>query len=97
MTRDEMDEIRRHFDVVAESVVDKIQQVAEGHQVLVAGQERVLARLDRLETRIDRFEMELKGMVNLSFSELDRRVRTLEASVAALAGRVERLEGGHPS
>ncbi len=71
MTRDEMDEIRRHFDVVAESVVDKIQQVAEGHQVLVAGQERVLARLDRLETRIDRFEMELKGMVNLSFSELD--------------------------
>jgi hypothetical protein len=97
MTHDEMDEIRRHFDVVAESLVGKIQQVAEGHGLLVAGQERIVAGLDRLETRIDRFELELKGMVNLSFSELDRRVRTLEESLAALAGRVGRLEGGRPA
>lgn len=97
MTHDEMDEIRRHFDLVAGSLAGKIQQVAEGHQVLIAGQERVIGRLDRLETRIDRFELELKGMVNLSFSELDRRVRTLEASLAALAGRVDRLEGGRPA
>ncbi|OYV95752.1 MAG: hypothetical protein B7Z68_06745 [Acidobacteria bacterium 21-70-11] len=53
MTHDEMHEIKRHFDVVAEALTGKIQQVAEGHQVLVSGQSRILGRIDQLESELE--------------------------------------------
>ena len=37
---------------------------------------------------------EIKGMIRLSFDELDRRIRSLEADVASLQARIERLEAG---
>jgi ABC-type molybdenum transport system ATPase subunit/photorepair protein PhrA len=85
MTHDEMHEIKRHFDVVAEALTGRIQQVAEGHQVLVSGQSRILGRIDQLES-------EMKAMLNLSFAELDRRVRVLEQSLGTIERRLERLE-----
>ena len=92
MTREEIDEIKRHFDVVAERLETKIALVAEGHQLLVDGQRRLEGKVDGLEQQMERFEGEIKAMLRLSFAELDRRVQALEATLTALEGRVVRLE-----
>jgi len=53
-----VEEIKRHFDVVAENLRDDIRLVAEGHQVLnrhieqlEIGQDKVITRLDRIDAR----------------------------------------------
>jgi hypothetical protein len=94
MTREEMDEIKRHFDIVAEGLGSRIAAVAEGHQVLAEGQDKLLQRMGGLEQRIDRLEGEIKAMLRLSFVELERRVMGLEATVMKLVERVDRLESG---
>ncbi len=78
-------ENRRHFEVVAESLRTEIQQVAEGHQVLLNGQARIVERMDQVER-------ELGAMIKFSYADLDRRIRGLEEDVSSLASRVERLE-----
>ena len=92
MTGDEINEIKRHFDVVAEALGGRIGAVAEGHQVPAEGQARLLEKMGTLEHRIDRLESEIKAMLRLSFVELERRVLGLEATVTKLVDRVERLE-----
>ncbi len=62
------DEIKRHFDVVAESLRSEIRTVAEG---FVSTNER----LDRMETALSgRFE-ELDATIRLYFGDLQRRIR----------------------
>ncbi len=85
MDRETSEEIKRHFNVVAESLRSEIRTVAEG---LVATNER----LDRLEVRITEEFAEVKAMIRLSFGELDRRIRSLEEDVASLRTRLEKLE-----
>lgn len=92
MTRDEIEEIKRHFDVVAERLETKITLVAEGHLLLVDGQRRLESRMDGLEHQMERFEGEVKAMLRLSFAELDRRVQALESTLTTIEGRVARLE-----
>lgn len=94
MTRDEMDEIKRHFDIVAEGLGSRIGAVAGGPQILAEGQGKLLQRMEGLEHRIDRLESEIKAMLRLSFAELERRVLGLEAIVIKLVERVDRLEAG---
>ena len=82
-------EMRRHFDVSAERLEQRLDLVAEGVV-------RLDQRLDRT-TADFRDEMrrgfaDTQAMVKFSHAELDRRVRTLEESVADLQSRVERLE-----
>jgi hypothetical protein len=78
-------ETRRHFDVVADGLVQKIELVAEG----VASVDR---RFDRLERRIETEFEELRSMIRLSYTEIDRRLRTLEETVAVLQARMDRFE-----
>ncbi len=85
MDRDTAEEIKRHFNVVAESLRKEIRAVAEGQ---VATNER----LDRIEASIAEESSETRAMIRLSFGELDRRIRSLEADVASLRTRLERLE-----
>ena len=92
MTREEMDEIKRHLDAVAERLETKIALVAEGHHLLVDGQRRLEGKVDGLEQQMGRFEGEIKAMLRLSFAELDRRVQALEATLTTLDSRVVRLE-----
>ncbi|MBZ5590493.1 MAG: hypothetical protein LAO05_18230 [Acidobacteriia bacterium] len=101
MTRDEMDEIKRHFDVVADGLGTRIGVIAGGHQLLAEGQAKIAERLEGVEQRlggveqrIDRLESEIKAMLRLSFVELERRVLDLEAIVVKLVKRVDRLETG---
>lgn len=85
MDRETAEEIKRHFNVVAENLRSEIRTVAEG---FVGTNER----LDRIESRMEEEFNEVKAMIRLSFGELDRRIRTLESDVSSLRARLERLE-----
>jgi hypothetical protein len=81
------EETRRHFDVVAEGLRKEVQLVAEG--VASLNDQVVHLRGD-----MTRELTEVKSMIRLSYTELDRRLRTLEDTVLHLAERVNRLEAG---
>ena len=87
MSNEEIEEIKRHFDVVAESLRSDIQQIAEGHAVL------------RHELQSQREEMraefkETRSLMKLSFTQLDQRMHSLESDVSSLKSHVDRLEAG---
>ena len=85
MDSEDVKEIKRHFGVVAEGLEKKIQLVGEA----VSG---LGAKVDRLEQKMDRGFEEVKAMIKFSYSELDRRVSSLEASVTNLDSRLQKLE-----
>ena len=72
MNSEEMEEIKRHFGVVAESLRGDIQQIAEGHEVL-----RHELQSQREEMR-DEFK-ETKSLMKLSFTQIEQRISTLES------------------
>ncbi len=85
MDHETAEEIKRHFNVVAEDLRSEIRTVAEG---FIATNES----LDRMESRMAEEFSEVKAMIRLSFGELDRRIRSLETDVSSLRARLERLE-----
>ena len=68
-------ETRRHFDLVAENLDNKIQVVAE---VLNGKIDGLRDEMNRRFTDVDRQFLETQAMIKFSHSELDTRVRTLE-------------------
>jgi ubiquinone biosynthesis protein UbiJ len=76
--RQENVETRRHFDVTTEDFRHQVQQVAEGVDI-------VNERVDRLSRDMKNEFAESRAMVQISYSELTRRLSSLE-------DRVERLE-----
>jgi regulator of replication initiation timing len=94
MDRVSVDEIKRHFEVVAEGVRAEVQAVAEGVESLAE-------RIGSLDTRVGGLQQEVRheftetqAIIRLSYSELDRRLRDLETDVGHLRVRLERLEAG---
>jgi predicted nuclease with TOPRIM domain len=87
MSNEEMEEIKRHFGVVAESLRSDIRQMAEGHAVI-----RHELESRREEVR-DEFK-ETRALMKLSFSQLDQRIDRLESDVSSLKSHVDRLESG---
>jgi len=85
MNIEQMEEIKRHFGVVAESLRSDIRQVAEGHATI-----RQELQSLRGEFR-DEFK-EMRALMRLSFSQLDQRIHTLESDISALKSRMDRLE-----
>ena len=85
MSREEMEEIKRQFGVVAESLRSDIRQIAEGHDVI-----RHELQGQREELR-EEFK-ETKALVRVSFTQLDQRIHALESDVSVLKSRVDRLE-----
>ncbi|HEX9148989.1 MAG TPA: hypothetical protein VF958_07490, partial [Thermoanaerobaculia bacterium] len=92
MDHETVEEIKRHFNVVAEGLRSDIRLVIEG---LAANTDRldgvdvrldgIDVRLDRLETGFDGFESrvaaeftETRAMVRLSYGELERRIERFE-------------------
>ncbi len=106
MTQDEAADIKRHFDIVAESLRDEIRLVADGVAMNSERLDGVEGRLDRIDGRLDRVEGELgsfraevrrefaevRSAIKLSYAELDGRLTRLETSHADLQSRIERLE-----
>jgi hypothetical protein len=87
--RSEVADVKRHFNVVAERLEGRIQLIAEG---LASLDERVERRFTDLERRMGEQFEETRAMIRLSYTELDRRLRTLEGRQDALESRLERLE-----
>jgi uncharacterized small protein (DUF1192 family) len=85
MNAEQMEEIKRHFGVVAESLRSDIRQIAEGHATI----RHELQGL-RNEFR-DEFK-EMRALMRLSFSQLDQRISALESDIATLKTRMDRLE-----
>lgn len=81
----QVEEIKRHFGVVAEALRSDIRQIAEGH----VGIGRELQEI-RDEFR-DEFK-EMRALMRLSFSQLDQRIRTLETDISTLKARMDRFE-----
>lgn len=85
MSPDQIEEIKRHFGVVAEALRSDVRQIAEGHSVI-----RHELQDMRNEFR-DEFK-ETRALLRLSFAQLDQRIGTLEAELSGLKSRVDRLE-----
>lgn len=85
MTREETEEVKRHFDVVAEGLRGEIRQVAEG--VANVGE-----RLDRHARDNVSAQREILSAIRFSYAELDQRIRSVETEVADLKTRLVRLE-----
>jgi hypothetical protein len=84
MTEQESDEIKRHFDVVAEGLRSEIRLVAEGVAMNTEGLDRLAGRVGTVETKVDRLEGELHAFrdeTRHNFSELRS---TIELSRATL-------------
>ena len=81
MNNEEMEEIKRHFGVVAESLRGDIQQIAEGHAVF-----RHELQSQREEMR-DEFK-ETRSLMKLSFTQLDQGIHSLESDVSSLKSHV---------
>jgi uncharacterized protein YceH (UPF0502 family) len=86
MDRETVDEIKRHFGIVAEGLQDEIRTVAEGQQ---AHREE----FHSFRGEVAREFEETRALVRLSYGQIDRRVRTLETEMADLRERLERVEG----
>jgi len=82
-------EMKRHFDVTAESMRGEIRLIAEAVGSL---EEKVDREVHRLDEKLDRGFADTQAMIRFSHAELERRVRSLEQVVADLQSRVERLE-----
>ena len=62
MDRETAEEVKRHFNVVAEGLRSDIRLVIEGLAANTDRLEGVDARLDRVEVRLDRVEVRLDGV-----------------------------------
>jgi predicted nucleic acid-binding Zn-ribbon protein len=90
MNREEMEEIKRHFGVVAESLRSDIRQIAEGHTT-------IRHELQDLRSEFKDEFKEMRALLRLSFSQLDQRIVTLESDISMLKSRMDRLEQATPS
>lgn len=85
MDSNDVEEIKRHFSVVAEGLKHDLQHVAEGHQV-------IMNHVQRFREEVREEFKEVKTLMKFSFSELDHRIQSLETDVGLLKSRLERLE-----
>lgn len=85
MDHETVEEMKRHFGIVAEGLRSDIRAVAEGQ---VGLRDEILRFRQEVA---DEFK-ETKAMIRLSYAELDRRIRGLELDVTDLRGRLERVE-----
>jgi hypothetical protein len=67
----QVEEIKRHFGVITESLKDEIKLVAEGHDLV---REDIQTVRGEMRKGFD----ETKASIKLSYAELDRRLTFLE-------------------
>lgn len=72
MEQEQIEEIKRHFGVIAEALRNDVRQVAEGRSVI-----RHELQEFRGEVR-DEFR-EVRALLRLSFAQLDQRISRLES------------------
>jgi archaellum component FlaC len=102
MDSSDVDEIKRHFNVVAEGLDSKIQLVAEAVSGVSDHLDRVDNRLDGIDTRLDTIDIRLNSVdVRLhgidtrlggTDSRLDTALNTAQSEQESLRARVQSLE-----
>jgi predicted nuclease with TOPRIM domain len=99
MNAEDKEEIKRHFDVVAEGLRSDIRLVADGVAMNTERLDRMDGRLDTMDGRLDAMDGRLDGMDGrLGRLEVEMRhgfgeLRSmLKLSYAELEGRLTRLE-----
>ncbi|GJL63819.1 MAG: hypothetical protein NPIRA04_24730 [Nitrospirales bacterium] len=85
MKSEEVEELKRHFGVIAEGLRHDMQQVAEGHQV-------TLNHIQQFREEVQGDFKEVRALMKFSFAELDHRIQSLETDVGVLKSRLDRLE-----
>jgi uncharacterized protein YceH (UPF0502 family) len=80
---------RRHADIAVEQMQSRFDLLAEG---LASVHEELQRTRTTLDEKIERTAGETQAMIKFSHRDLDRRVTSLEETVAELQSRVERLE-----
>ena len=89
MSNEEMEETKRHFGVIAESLRSDIRQIAEGHDII---HRELHTQREELKEEFK----ETKSLMRLSYAQLDQRIDTVESDVSAPKPRVDRLEANQP-
>ena len=104
--KEDNEQTRRHFDVVAESLKSEIRVIAEGHGVLVEKIDGLGTRMGHLETkvdhletkvdaldsRMDHLETKLDGFIVETRTNFDEVRAAIKFSYAELDRRVAHLE-----
>jgi hypothetical protein len=85
MDRESVEEIKRHFGIVAEELRGDIRAVAEG-------QTRLRGDFDTFRVEVRKEFEETRAMIRLSYGELERRIVDLETGMHDLRSRVARIE-----
>ncbi len=83
------EETKRHMGVLAEDYQHKLDIVVEGHQVLNK-------KIDDLREEVRADIKEVKDLLKLTYSELDKKDRAIESECGKLRTRIENLEAAHP-
>ena len=87
--KDMEDHVLHQYHITAEALRDDIKQVAEGVMNLNENFDRELSQFRK---EVAYSHEELKSMIKFSYSELDRRLTTLEVEFENLKHRVEKIE-----
>jgi hypothetical protein len=87
--REAVDEIKRHFGVVAEELRGEIRLVAVS---VAALSEETSKQFAAVRSELREEIGEVNAMIRLSYRELDGRLRALETDVSDLRQRLDRVE-----
>ena len=95
------EQTRRHFDVVAESLKSEIRVIAEGHGVLVekidglgTRMDSLETKVDRLDTRMDHLDTKLDAFIVETRTNFEEVRASIKFSYAELDRRLTFLESG---
>ena len=78
MDHDTFEEIKRHFNVVADGLRGEMRTIAEALGANTDRLDSVATRLDRFEAHVAAEFVETRAMIRLSYGELERRIVALE-------------------
>ncbi|MFA6376083.1 MAG: hypothetical protein WCX69_01630 [Candidatus Paceibacterota bacterium] len=81
------DEIKRHFDVVAEDLESKIQLVAEGHLDINRRLDGIDGHLGEIDGRLDGIDNRLYG-IDGRLDGIDGRLEGIDGKIVALSEQV---------
>ena len=81
----QVEEIKRHFDVVVEGLRDEIKLVAEGHDI-------IRKEIQTLREEVKEEFKEVKSAIKFSYADLDRRITFLENKYENIERRLRKLE-----
>lgn len=89
--KDMEDRVLHQFHITAEALRDDIKLVAEG---VVNLNEKFDREISQFKKEVSHSHDELKVMIKFSYSELDRRITTLEIELENVKHRIEKIERG---